>query len=122
MRIAVFVLSTLVILFLSACSPGHEQIEGSKSDEVVGQTNQKSENEVSELEEEETSNGITKDKEEESNQKSEENTEEIKPQYRVSEDWSVVPIEDGINAKVVLLTIDDAPRSMPYKWQKRYRN
>ncbi|MEN2467744.1 polysaccharide deacetylase family protein [Ornithinibacillus sp. FSL M8-0202] len=118
MRIAVFVLSTLVILFLSACSPGHEQIEGSKSDEVVGQTNQKSENEVSELEEEETSNGITKDKEEESNQKSEENTEEIKPQYRVSEDWSVVPIEDGINAKVVLLTIDDAPEKYALQMAK----
>lgn len=118
MRLAVFVLSTLVILFLSACSPGQEQIEGSKSDDVVGQTNQKSENEVSGMDEEATSNEITKDEEEESNQKSKESTVEIKPQYRVSEDWSVVPIEDGINEKVVLLTIDDAPEKYALQMAK----
>lgn len=118
MRLAVFVFSTLVILFLSACSPGLEQIEGSKSDDLVGQTNQKSENQVSGMEEEEASNGITKVKEEESNQEYEENTEEIKPQYRVSEDWSVVPIEDGTNEKVVLLTIDDAPEKYALQMAK----
>lgn len=105
MRLAVFAFSTLFILILSACSPGHGQNEESKPDDVIGHTNQKYEYETTVIEEEEASNDLSK----ESNQKSGGQTEEIRALYRVSEDWSVVQIEEGINEKIVLLTIDDAP-------------
>lgn len=44
--------------------------------------------------------------------------EKQKPLYRISEDWSLVPLEDGINEKVVLLTIDDAPEKYSLEMAK----
>ncbi|MBB6454967.1 peptidoglycan/xylan/chitin deacetylase (PgdA/CDA1 family) [Salirhabdus euzebyi] len=37
--------------------------------------------------------------------------EPVTPLYEVSSDWSIKPIEEGTNEKVVLLTIDDAPET-----------
>lgn len=33
----------------------------------------------------------------------------VEPLYKVSEDWSIVPIKENVNEKAILLTIDDAP-------------
>jgi peptidoglycan/xylan/chitin deacetylase (PgdA/CDA1 family) len=38
-----------------------------------------------------------------------EKEEPVTPKYEISEAWSVVPLEEGVNENVVLLTIDDAP-------------
>lgn len=45
----------------------------------------------------------------EEDRQGEASAEKREPQYEVTEDWSVKPISEDANEKVVLLTIDDAP-------------
>ncbi|WP_229683077.1 polysaccharide deacetylase family protein [Virgibacillus oceani] len=48
--------------------------------------------------------------------------EEVKPKYKVSDVWSIVPIEDHINKRVVLITIDDAPGKYALKMAQTLKN
>ncbi|OZU90456.1 polysaccharide deacetylase [Virgibacillus indicus] len=89
------------IIVLSACNAeetsSNEQVEKETAEEP-------SEKEIKENPDKEVT-----DEEKETAEETEEPLEEINPKYKVSENWSIIPMEDGVNEKVVLLTIDDAP-------------
>lgn len=92
------VLFFICIFILSACNSGTEDSDQNQADSA--DTEEKTE-EQQQTNDEKEAEEVAKEKEE---------TEDtIKPQYEVAEDWSLTPIEEGINEKVVLLTIDDAP-------------
>ncbi|RKQ37993.1 polysaccharide deacetylase family protein [Oceanobacillus halophilus] len=42
--------------------------------------------------------------------------------YHVSKNWSIVPMKNGVNEKVVLLTIDDAPSAYSLEMAKTLRS
>lgn len=93
----------LTIVFLSACNSeqtsSNEQVENEEETTV----------EPSETENEEIPDNEETEKNRETAEETEEPPEEIDPQYKVSENWSIIPMEEGVNEKVTLLTIDDAP-------------
>ncbi|MEN2766590.1 polysaccharide deacetylase family protein [Ornithinibacillus xuwenensis] len=107
MRLVVVFISLLLLLFLAACNTAEqngELEEGSTKKEEQPTESHQEENKDLTSEETEVEN------ESETNEEDSTIEEEIVTEkYRVSENWSIVPIEEGTNEKVVLLTIDDAP-------------
>ncbi|WP_047982944.1 polysaccharide deacetylase family protein [Ornithinibacillus californiensis] len=110
MRAVVIILTSFLVLFLAACNSSEQNKvqEEASPDLVEEQPNDKTGEEKQESNSEEspteTEEPIEDDSEEELGV-----DEEVTAQYRVSENWSLVPIEEGTNENVVLLTIDDAP-------------
>jgi len=89
----------MLLLFIGACSESGEETPEEN-------TTATEENDVEETEEA----SVTVEKEEEK----EEELEQLEPetteaQYYIDENSSVVPLEEGIEENVVLLTVDDAP-------------
>jgi peptidoglycan/xylan/chitin deacetylase (PgdA/CDA1 family) len=103
---------TLLVMILAACTSTEkkEAIDNPKnSEEQVPNTIIEESNKIEEQESNTESTEVEQAVEEE---------KEIVAQYRVSEDWSLVPIKEGANEKVVLITIDDAPDSYSLEMAK----
>lgn len=104
MKKIVWVSLLIVAVVLSACSNNGEDKEKEQSDaEVAQKENQQQEKDEKEGEDKDTevSAGVEVDKE---------NQEDIpEPKYKVSDTWSIVPLDEDTNEEVVLITIDDAP-------------
>ena len=93
MKKALFYVTFIVFIVLVACSND------------TGTTSQgKSESNNNEL-----AAGEGSTVEDEENESSHEEEEETEAKYVVTENWSLEPIEEGVNEDVVLLTFDDSP-------------
>lgn len=106
MRKIILFLSIVCIFSLSACgNQTNEQEEPqTNQEETNDDENNVQENEpASEIDNEDDGNDEADEADEETA------ADEIEPEYRINEIWSVVPINDTTNEEVVLLTIDDAP-------------
>jgi peptidoglycan/xylan/chitin deacetylase (PgdA/CDA1 family) len=103
-RILVMILFSLLVLFLAACN----NMEQSEMKETTKDTEEKvpvtTKDDAGQAVKQE---GNIANSEEEKGEIEQNEVEEA--QYQVSDDWSIVPLEEGTNEKVVLLTIDDAP-------------
>lgn len=84
-------------MFLVACNNETETTSQGKSESAESDGTA-----VKEEKEEKDENG-------DSDQSGIEETPTVEPQYMVSDNWSLVPMKEGVNENVVLLTIDDAP-------------
>ena len=99
------VILLMMLLFIAACA---EKGDNPKEE-------QNNENEAADAEEkaDESNNGVKEDllenTEDEIENENEEEQETREAQYIIGEDATVLPIEEGINENVVLITIDDAP-------------
>lgn len=103
MRKILLVFIAAILFVLAACSaPNPENEENDNAANLEGNTQE--ENEQNEEEQQLNEDGEIVTEEEIVDEE-----ESIEPLYRVSENWSLVPIKEGINENVVLLTIDDAP-------------
>ncbi|WP_010097938.1 polysaccharide deacetylase family protein [Ornithinibacillus scapharcae] len=113
MRVIVMLAISLLIV-LSSCNSAEEKT----SDENVStkQNQDKVGQEPKQSNEEKTD--VSPDVEEKNGEDQKELAERQKSLYRVSENWSLVPIEEGTNEKVVLLTIDDAPEKYSLEMAK----
>ncbi|KAB8138609.1 polysaccharide deacetylase family protein [Gracilibacillus oryzae] len=110
----------LFLVFLIACQaenqesneqeePVEEAADTSNSTEAT-ETNEEAVEETSETEEPAENQDQTDDVEV---------TQPVsEPLYKVSENWSLVPLEEGTNENVVLLTIDDAPEQYTLEMAK----
>ncbi|MFS0672298.1 polysaccharide deacetylase family protein [Ornithinibacillus sp. 179-J 7C1 HS] len=117
MRNVVILLSSLFILLLTACGDSNsKQNEDNRSNE----TEEQSDELTGQGEEDITDEDSSDDKADEPNvnEGNQIPEEDIEAQYRVSENWSLVPIEEGTNENVVLLTIDDAPEKYALEMAK----
>lgn len=98
MKKFIFICMFLFIVLISACSD--EELSESKESE------EKTKEAAQEKQEDLKSNNEKKDKEENEPATS----ETLNPKYKINqENWLVQPLNESINEKVVLLTIDDAP-------------
>ncbi|WP_087973066.1 polysaccharide deacetylase family protein [Oceanobacillus rekensis] len=88
----------LLGLIVSACSNDTETTSQGKSES--------SSNESEAVEEQKAE---SEENAENENSHEEEIEEKAEAKYKVTENWSLVPIKEGANEDVVLLTIDDAP-------------
>ncbi|WP_405100658.1 polysaccharide deacetylase family protein [Oceanobacillus sp. FSL H7-0719] len=99
------VILLMMLLFIAACAEKEDNPE----------EEQNNENEAAGAEEkaDESNNGVKEDLQEntegEIENENEEEQETREAQYIIGEDATVLPIEEGINENVVLITIDDAP-------------
>ncbi|WP_018932815.1 polysaccharide deacetylase family protein [Gracilibacillus lacisalsi] len=110
---SIFTLLLGILFILGACSDNmndeNEVAEGEEANTEETSTDQTEEE--NEVEEEPP---VTEDNEDNKTE-DEENIEEeavqeiTEPLYKIDDNWNVVPLEEGTNEKVVLLTIDDAP-------------
>lgn len=117
MRNVVILLSSLFILLLAACGDSNsKQNEDNRSNE----TEEQSDELTGQGEEDITDEDSSDDKADEPNvnEGNQIAEEDIEAQYRVSENWSLVPIVEGTNENVVLLTIDDAPEKYALEMAK----
>ncbi|WP_163579605.1 polysaccharide deacetylase family protein [Gracilibacillus saliphilus] len=110
---SIFSLLLGILLILGACSDNmneeDEVAEGEEANTEETSTDQtEKENEVEE-EPPVTENNEDNKIEDEENIEEEAVQEITEPLYKIDDNWNVVPLEDGTNEKVVLLTIDDAP-------------
>ncbi|WP_026905976.1 polysaccharide deacetylase family protein [Paucisalibacillus globulus] len=103
---------TLLVIILAACTSTEKKEAVDKPKDSEEQVSDTINEESNKIEEQESNPEST----EEEQELEEEN--KIVAQYRVSEDWSLVPIKEGTNEKVVLLTIDDAPDSYSLEMAK----
>ncbi|WP_231710687.1 polysaccharide deacetylase family protein [Gracilibacillus suaedae] len=109
----IYTLLLVTLLILGACNDtindDDEVAEGEEANTEETSTEQtEKENEVEEepMVTEENDENKTEDEE----KKEEETVPEItEPLYKIDDNWSVVPLDEGTNEKVVLLTIDDGP-------------
>lgn len=105
MKKIVWVLLLIVVIVLSACSNTDvEDKEQEQSDSEVAQKEnqqQKKDEKESKAKDTEVSADVEEDNE------IQEDVPEAK--YKVSDTWSIVPLDEDTNEKVVLITIDDAP-------------
>ncbi|WP_042145092.1 polysaccharide deacetylase family protein [Paucisalibacillus sp. EB02] len=113
-KILVIIFASLLIFLLVSCtSTENREVENNPTKDDSPVTD-KYEGEDSETgEEDKDSENMEEEKEVE-----EEIEEGIIAQYRVADDWSLVPINEGTNEKVVLLTIDDAPEKYSLEMAK----
>jgi|SRR5690625_191715 len=91
------ILLILFVFVLAACDDSEKTATNHESDTVAEQHESKEKEKTPEAEENE-----------ESAKESEESSESIEAAYKITENWSIVPIDDA-NEEVVLITIDDAP-------------
>ncbi|MRG85554.1 polysaccharide deacetylase family protein [Salinibacillus xinjiangensis] len=107
----------LLLFFTAACGKNEEEgmqdgNENPETNEVEEEEQQETENQESGKEQQEEGNEETPSESTEEEAKPEEQEPEdknVKPMYEVSDVWSIKPIDEKANEKVVLLTIDDAP-------------
>lgn len=100
MKLLLPLISLFFMLSLVACNTSEQPDDTQKGS--IDTEEQKSES-TDEAE------GSTPENNSDTDELKEETEEEEAPKYQVSENWSIVPLEEGTNEKVVLLTIDDAP-------------
>jgi peptidoglycan/xylan/chitin deacetylase (PgdA/CDA1 family) len=111
MKRIVVLVSALFLFLLVACGNAdeNEKIKDSQVKDAQEQNNESNENEN---EVEKTENNGEVESEDSVGDETNKNVEEervVDPQYRIANDWSLTPINEGTNDKIVLLTIDDAP-------------
>lgn len=102
MRKGLTILLLLFALVLSACSSDQTSKEKKQSDEENTQ----------EVDEQINENGENKKQAEKVDAEVSANVEEgdlLEAKYKVSDIWSIVPLDEETNDEVVLVTIDDAP-------------
>ncbi|GIO26014.1 polysaccharide deacetylase family protein [Ornithinibacillus bavariensis] len=105
-------ISVLLMVSLVACSNSNQSKE-TKDNQIKDEPKEQisNSNEDSNIAEN-TENNKGADQEA-SNQEEANNDKEmggaVEAAYRIADNWSITPIKEGINEKVVLLTIDDAP-------------
>ncbi|WP_373895888.1 polysaccharide deacetylase family protein [Virgibacillus natechei] len=106
MKRSLFYLTIALLFALSACGGNDESAAG----DVDSSSQQESENTEEQAEKNNQENNTEEDVEEgEEDVESEEvAAEPEEPKYEISDNWSVVPLDDA-NEEVVLVTIDDAP-------------
>ncbi|MBY7143772.1 polysaccharide deacetylase family protein [Virgibacillus sp. NKC19-3] len=96
----------IALLFvLSACG-GNDETASGDTDSSNEQENENREEQTEDNNQENKEEDT--EEQEEADEKEEIAAESEEPEYKISEDWSVVPIDDA-NEEVVLVTIDDAP-------------
>jgi peptidoglycan/xylan/chitin deacetylase (PgdA/CDA1 family) len=99
-----FILLCMIALIISACD---NSLDEQKNEQASEEENQGAEEQTEEQKEKED-----KTKENDADNVSNEEEKNIEtsaePEYAISENWSIVPIDDA-DEEIVLLTIDDAP-------------
>ncbi|MBP1968242.1 peptidoglycan/xylan/chitin deacetylase (PgdA/CDA1 family) [Virgibacillus natechei] len=107
MKRSLFYITIALLFVLSACS-GNDEPAGGEADSASPNEQKNSEEQVeNDNQENNTEEDVEETEEVVESEEAAAETEE--PEYEVSENWSVVPIDDASNEEVVLLTIDDAP-------------
>ncbi|SET29260.1 Peptidoglycan/xylan/chitin deacetylase, PgdA/CDA1 family [Oceanobacillus limi] len=101
----------LILCLLAACNNGDTSSEQQSSGEEPQSENKANHDDHSEDGSNTTSLEQDKEEVEEKEERKEESSNELndEPLYKITSDASVVPIKEGTNEDVVLLTIDDAP-------------
>ncbi|MBP2077905.1 polysaccharide deacetylase family protein [Oceanobacillus polygoni] len=103
MKRITFIILVIGLAILSACASDTETTSQGKT----SSTNKENE------EQEQPSEGEKPDEdkltEEDAGEEVVEDDPPVEAQYTISENWSLIPLEEGINEDIVLLTIDDAP-------------
>lgn len=94
----------LTALFIVACGADKENAQPTNADKAKEEKKDDQQQEKQNEADKEEAN-----QEDKSDGKQEENPEKQTPKYQVSENATIVPISEGTNEKVVLLTIDDVP-------------
>ncbi|QGH34380.1 polysaccharide deacetylase family protein [Gracilibacillus salitolerans] len=109
---SVYLLLLGILIVLVACDDNvndDDEVadeEANTEETSTDQTEKEDEVEVEPPVTEEKDDNRTEDEE----NKEEETVQEItEPLYQIDDNWNVVPLEEGTNENVVLLTIDDAP-------------
>lgn len=97
-KLSVALAMIFVFVFVVACSENDEDV--SKDSATDQEVTEKQENATEKVDEE---------TEEVATNEDENIEEEIEAQYYIDEEATVVPLDEGIDENVVLLTIDDAP-------------
>ncbi|WP_339227560.1 polysaccharide deacetylase family protein [Oceanobacillus sp. FSL K6-2867] len=113
---------TLIILIIgiamfSACASNAETTSHGKSS--TEKEENKNQEHVQESEDEKKSGGEESEEDAAGIEKDEHPNE---AQYRISENWSVIPIKEETNEDVVLLTFDDAPDKNAVKMAKTLKD
>lgn len=100
----------LMLLFIAACSEnGNTAGEDEANENEAPETEENAPNENGDESNNEAEEETQEDVENEEENSMEEERETAEAQYFIDEDATVVPLEEGINENIVLLTIDDAP-------------
>jgi peptidoglycan-N-acetylmuramic acid deacetylase len=101
------ILLTFIAFIIVGCS--NEKDSTQKQAEEHELPEQVEEETPEEIEDDNQSDSPAEEENDSENNVESEQPEIEEPLYEIDENWSVVPIQDGVNEKVVLLTIDDAP-------------
>lgn len=106
------ILCTALLVFITACSSSTDE-QGQAPDNGDKQDNtEQPEKDDDEQNDEQQNDGTTNEQEDpegEDAADSDSDAEREAPSYYVSDSWYIKPLDEDTNAKVVLLTIDDAP-------------
>lgn len=99
------------IVLMSACTDNSSPVSSdSSSDQEEEKTDDKTEKETQKDDQEKKKEETEKEKAEETEEATTSVAENQEPKYKINEKtWSVEPLNDSVNEKVVLLTFDDAP-------------
>ncbi|UJL47805.1 polysaccharide deacetylase family protein [Virgibacillus sp. NKC19-16] len=97
---------TIALLFVLAACDGNDEPAAGEPDSSSQQENENTEEQTENNNQENVEEGTEETEEIVENEEVAAEPEE--PKYKISENWSVVPIDDA-DEEVVLLTIDDAP-------------
>ncbi|PAV29866.1 polysaccharide deacetylase [Virgibacillus profundi] len=103
MKQIVRVLFLSLLIVLAACN-SDEPVSNESAENKEGHQEEEQEQET-DIADEKTEVEEVEDEENEMDSKE----KESEPLYKVSDNWSIVPIDEGTDEKVILLTIDDAP-------------
>lgn len=114
MRIVVLLTISLLIVLSGCMSDGEKNNKENLSTKELQNEKEEQDNHKKDTE-------LAPD-EENSGEEQQELEETQKALYRISENWSLIPIEKGTNEKVVLLTIDDAPEKYSLEMAKTLKD
>src|SRR5690625_2992757 len=104
-----FIILSSIIFIFTACG---EQITGDDDEKDKPSDREETQQEIVDEKESDDQKGEEPEEEEQSNEKDEKaETEELSTEYKVSDNWSIIPTNDQVEEEVVLLTIDDAPEN-----------
>ncbi len=110
---SIFTLLLGILLILGACSDNmndeNEVAEGEEANTEETSTDQTEKENEGEEEPPVTEDNEDNKTQDEKNIEEEAVQEITEPLYKIDDNWNVVPLDEGTNEKVVLLTIDDAP-------------